>query len=422
MNRPKKFNTYTGRDKYKEPETKYQKNLTSLRSIQSVTSEENYYGTKSSAPIRTDDKVETMINEIHIVQPSHGNNISNYLLEDEDKLNEEGERLINKLKEGIKETKQKRNIVLLTNNNIPTTSSNNFLTKISLDSSKTNRYEQYNTEQLAYKAYNKYSKCRPKDANFLDRMKFYAIKNQTKFDAVNIIVEKSKKKISEKEKILTFNRLIEDSNRRAEVKNRINLIHSNKDVATEMFDNKNNMIHPPKKKFDKDKWEKRYKSQIQKVNERQRSCDLLRKQKEEEQKMKEDQEVEQMKKYRRTASKEQISMISERLYNEGRTHRVKSVSNLRLRNSYMSNLNSTYSDMRKKSKQSSPYKKKNYFKKYSFQSQNNDKYSEKNSRRSSKINISYTKIKNNDSHKTKSKNYVTSLNAEKLIESFFIRK
>ena len=422
MNRPKKFNTYTGRDKYKEPETKYQKNLTSLRSIQSVTSEENYYGTKSSAPIRTDDKVETMINEIHIVQPSHNNNISNYLLEDEDKLNEEGERLINKLKEGIKETKQKRNIVLLTNNNIPTTSSNNFLTKISLDSSKTNRYEQYNTEQLAYKAYNKYSKCRPKDANFLDRMKFYAIKNQTKFDAVNIIVEKSKKKISEKEKILTFNRLIEDSNRRAEVKNRINLIHSNKDVATEMFDNKNNMIHPPKKKFDKDKWEKRYKSQIQKVNERQRSCDLLRKQKEEEQKMKEDQEVEQMKKYRRTASKEQISMISERLYNEGRTHRVKSVSNLRLRNSYMSNLNSTYSDMRKKSKQSSPYKKKNYFKKYSFQSQNNDKYSEKNSIRSSKINTSYTKIKNNDSHKTKSKNYVTSLNAEKLIESFFIRK
>ena len=317
---------------------------------------------------------------------------------------------------------QKRNIVLLTNNNIPTTSSNNFLTKISLDSSKTNRYEQYNTEQLAYKAYNKYSKCRPKDANFLDRMKFYAIKNQTKFDAVNIIVEKSKKKISEKEKILTFNRLIEDSNRRAEVKNRINLIHSNKDVAKEMFDNKNNMIHPPKKKFDKDKWEKRYKSQIQKVNERQRSCDLLRKQKEEEQKMKEDQEVEQMKKYRRTASKEQISMISERLYNEGRTHRVKSVSNLRLRNSYMSNLNSTYSDMRKKSKQSSPYKKKNYFKKYSFQSQNNDKYSEKNSIRSSKINTSYTKIKNNDSHKTKSKNYVTSLNAEKLIESFFIRK
>ena len=401
MNRPKKFNTYTGRDKYKEPETKYQKNLTSLRSIQSVTSEENYYGTKSSAPIRTDDKVETMINEIHIVQPSHNNNISNYLLEDEDKLNEEGERLINKLKEGIKETKQKRNIVLLTNNNIPTTSSNNFLTKISLDSSKTNRYEQYNTEQLAYKAYNKYSKCRPKDANFLDRMKFYAIKNQTKFDAVNIIVEKSKKKISEKEKILTFNRLIEDSNRRAEVKNRINLIHSNKDVATEMFDNKNNMIHPPKKKFDKDKWEKRYKSQIQKVNERQRSCDLLRKQKEEEQKMKEDQEVEQMKKYRRTASKEQISMISERLYNEGRTHRVKSVSNLRLRNSYMSNLNSTYSDMRKKSKQSSPYKKKNYFKKYSFQSQNNDKYSEKNSIRSSKINTSYTKIKNNDSHFTK---------------------
>ena len=422
MNRPKKFNTYTGRDKYKEPETKYQKNLTSLRSIQSVTSEENYYGTKSSAPIRTDDKVETMINEIHIVQPSHNNNISNYLLEDEDKLNEEGERLINKLKEGIKETKQKRNIVLLTNNNIPTTSSNNFLTKISLDSSKTNRYEQYNTEQLAYKAYNKYSKCRPKDANFLDRMKFYAIKNQTKSDAVNIIVEKSKKKISEKEKILTFNRLIEDSNRRAEVKNRINLIHSNKDVAKEMFDNKNNMIHPPKKKFDKDKWEKRYKSQIQKVNERQRSCDLLRKQKEEEQKMKEDQEVEQMKKYRRTASKEQISMISERLYNEGRTHRVKSVSNLRLRNSYMSNLNSTYSDMRKKSKQSSPYKKKNYFKKYSFQSQNNDKYSEKNSIRSSKINTSYTKIKNNDSHKTKSKNYVTSLNAEKLIESFFIRK
>ena len=39
-----------------------------------------------------------------------------------------------------------------------------------------------------------------------------------------------------------------------------------------------------------------------------------------------------------------------------------------------------------------------------------------------RINTSYTKINNNNGHKNKTKNYVTSLNAEKLIESFFIRK
>lgn len=396
--------------------------FSSLKSIPSVPSDDNCIHPIKTNRTKTDDRIETVINEIHLVKSSNTNSIQGYSeLEDDDKLDEEGEKLISKLKEGIKETKTNRNFALLSSVNQKTTSSNNFLTRVSFDSEKmkNNKYEQYNTENIAYKAYNKYSKCRPKEGNFLDRMKFYAIKKQSKIEAINIIVDKSKKKIKEKERISTFNRLIEDSNRRAEAKNRIIQINGNKAMATEIFERKNNLIHPKKKKFDQQKWEQKYKTQVElKLKERQKSLDILRKQKEFEKKEEEDKIVQEMKKYKRTASNEQISLISERLYNEGRKHRVKSVSNLRANNFGFSKVSSS-TDTEVLTKQNSPRRKikQNYFQKFSFQGYKNTWNKSKNGNLSLKKSITDIKGYN---HSNKKK-YVSSTNAEKLIDSFFLK-
>lgn len=396
--------------------------ISSLKSIPSVPSDDNYIHPIKTNRTKTDDKIETVINEIHLVKSSNNNSLQGYSeLEDDDKLNEEGEKLISKLKEGIKETKANINFACLSNINQKTSSNNNFLTRVSFDSGniKNNKYEQYNIENIAYKAYNKYSKCRPKEGSFLDRMKFYAVKKQSKIEAINIIVDKSKKKIKEKERISTFNRLIEDSNRRAEAKNRIIQINGNKAMATEIFEKKNNLIHPKKKKFDPQKWEEKYKAQVElKLKNRQKSLDILRKQKEFEKKEEEEKIVREMKKYKRTASNEEISLISERLYNEGRSHRVKSVSNLRVNNFGFSKVSSS-TDTEVLSKQNSPKgkTKQNFFKKFSFQGFKKNWNKSKNGNVCLKKAITDIKGYNY----TNKKKYVSATNAEKLIDSFFLK-
>ena len=62
--------------------------------------------------------------------------------------------------------------------------------------SNNSKYQKYNTEQLAYDAGKNYSQCRPKEKNFLSRMKFYAIKQQTRNEIIHILIEKNKPKIT----------------------------------------------------------------------------------------------------------------------------------------------------------------------------------------------------------------------------------
>ena len=71
-----------------------------------------------------------------------------------------------------------------------------------------NKFEANNLDNLAYDAIKKYSKFKPKNFSFYERMKFYAIKQQTKNYMINMMISKAKSKIKETEKILTFNRLI----------------------------------------------------------------------------------------------------------------------------------------------------------------------------------------------------------------------
>ena len=108
--------------------------------------------------------------------------------------------------------------------------------KRNINKNQYNKFELYNTEALAYEAIKNYSHCRPKENSFLKRMEFYSLKKQTEGKIIDIMVNKAMRKITEKEKILIFNRLIEDSNRRVEAKNRIQIVNQNNKIANELYD------------------------------------------------------------------------------------------------------------------------------------------------------------------------------------------
>ena len=263
------------------------------------------------------------------------------------------------------------------------------------NASPTNKYEQYNTEAIAYKAYNRYSKCKPTSSNFLDRMKFYSIKKQTQSDAIDIIVDKAKRKIRETDRILTFNRLIEDSNRRAEAKNRVEIFHNDKRLAEEMFDKNNNFIKEPKKKFNKKHFEQRYNSVLLHVKEREKSLEYLRKEKQKENERKEKSEIDIINQYTRKASQSKIKSIANRLYNDGKCKRRNNTTN---DSKFNDSCNS--GAIIKKDKSSSQLSEKK-FKKFSFANDTGDNGDNSNSNKKKK----YVNMKLRKSKKRESFNY-----------------
>jgi hypothetical protein len=190
-------------------------------------------------------------------------------------------------------------------------------------SNKLNKYEQYNTETLAYEALKNYSHCKPKEKQFLKRMEFYSVKKQTEEKIIDLMVNKAKRKIPENEKIIIFNRLIEDSNRRAEAKNRIQLFNQ-KNQLLNNFDNHDSTVRRKKVKFDQRKFEENYQEKIiNKLQEKERNLELLRRQKIKEEKDKEDKIIKEMKQRYRKATQNEIDSISKRLYNEANNRKLK---------------------------------------------------------------------------------------------------
>ncbi len=185
-----------------------------------------------------------------------------------------------------------------------------------------NKFEQYNKEAIAYESIKNFSHCKTNEKDFLKRMEFYSVKKQTKGKIINIIVNKAIRKIPEREKIIIFNRLIEDSNRRVEAKNRIELINNNVKIANELFDNES--IIKKKKKFDQKKFEDNYQENIvNHLKKKERKLQLLREQKEQEEKYKEDLIVNEMKSRNRKAFQYEIDSISRRLYNDANNRKLK---------------------------------------------------------------------------------------------------
>jgi len=204
-------------------------------------------------------------------------------------------------------------------NNIKYQIKNNLISLKKKNSKIKNHFEQYNTKNLAYNAIKNYSNCKPKEKDFLSRMEFYSVKKHIKPNLIDLIVKDSTPKIRESDKIITFNRLIEDANRRLENKNNI---YINDNVYYDNSLNKK-INEKKKKKFNQIEFENKYKENItERLQKKEIKLELLRQQKNKENKAKEDIIVKQMKKRNKRASKKEIERISNRLYNES-SNRIK---------------------------------------------------------------------------------------------------
>ena len=177
-----------------------------------------------------------------------------------------------------------------------------------------NKYNKYNRSEQAYKILNEYSKMEFYDNNdFIQRMDNYSSKRRLQDEKINELLKKQKPTLPEDKLIKTFNRLIEDSNRRNELKNK--KICSDDILMNEI----NNHLKKNKseKTIIKRDWKEIYNERFQsKLNnykqnlEKQREDNLKRK------KFEEENEMNEMKKYWRKTilSPEKLNEITYRLY------------------------------------------------------------------------------------------------------------
>ena len=386
-------------DQKKPAKKKYiKKKKYSLKSIPSLPSEENYGNTEKSSLksiIKKEKENENQhhneeFNELNIINLDDSKNdnkefeLRNDLFETDNNFDNQIEinqkdEFISKLKNEIKDTKDHKMKINITDNNLDSNSiknknnqlknnqnlsekniketQNNFfentinnksssnfnqnqkqkrinsrqqntkklkeeLEQNKMNNQKLNKFEQYNTEALAYEAIKNYSHCKPKQSNFLQRMEFYSVKKQTEGKIIDLMVNKAVRKIPEKEKLIIFNRLIEDSNRRAEAKNRIEILNQDNKIANEMYNDK--IFKKKKKKFDQREFDDIYEQKIiRKLKEKERKIELLRKQKIQEEKYKEDLIVNEMRSRNKKMPQIEIDSISKRLYNEANNRKLK---------------------------------------------------------------------------------------------------
>ena len=153
---------------------------------------------------------------------------------------------------------------------------------------KKNHFEKYDREKISYEIYHQYQKLNFNFLSipFIQRMELYSLKKCLKDYKIEELTNLQSPKISEKEIVQTFNRLIEDSNRRLCKSKKV----LNKKEPKEMkINNKKKEKKEIKKSFSKKKWdeiyEKRFKS---KLKERNNKLEKKRKEKEEKIKKEED--------------------------------------------------------------------------------------------------------------------------------------
>ena len=276
-----------------------------------------------------------------------------------------------------------------------------------------NKFERYNTENIKYEAIKNYNQFKPKNKNFLDRMKFYSMKKQLEDEFLNRIVEKTIPKIKESEKLKIFNNLIKDSNRRTEGKNRVEIINKNNNIFKELL---NQNEKKPKIKFNEKEFIQKYNENIDKLKKKEEDLELLRKKKKEEEEKKENNLIYEMRKRNKKASRKTIEKISKRLYNDAISQRLKK--NIKNSKSQIINFQKPFFNKPKHRRNLTPfeiYNTNNNIKKVFNEEKIITDYN------SSKIKNTYpntfnntfsNKIKENKNHKYQS--------AEKMIDSFFL--
>jgi len=160
--------------------------------------------------------------------------------------------------------------------------------KIKMEKEK-NRFEKYDKEKISYEIYHQYQSIHfDKRIPFLERMDLYNLKKILKDYKVEELTKMQSPKTSNKKAISTFNRLIEDSNRR--------IINSYQKNENERVIEKKK-INRVSKSFDKKKWneiyEKRFNSKLKERNEK---LEKMREERENEKKREEDLIIENLNK------------------------------------------------------------------------------------------------------------------------------
>lgn len=177
------------------------------------------------------------------------------------------------------------------------------------------KYERHNIQQIAYQIEKEFSKVNTTKESFNERMEFYVAKQKIKEEKINELIALARPHIEEKDKIETFNRLIQDANRRTEVKKCLENINS--DMLIMNMIRNNQQQRSTSVKMTHEEWEKIYKDRfIAKLtdrNEKVKKEIQLRKQKLEEEEKNFDEE---MLKRRKVVSKQELLSIANRLYNK----------------------------------------------------------------------------------------------------------
>ena len=158
-----------------------------------------------------------------------------------------------------------------------------------------NHFEKYDKEKISYEIYHQYQKLNFNFPSipFIQRMELYSLKKCLKDYKIEELTNLKSPKISEKEIIRTFNRLIEDSNRRLCRTNNILSraesheinINNNKKGGKKNWKKKEN-----KKSFSKKKWDEIYEKRFV-SKEKERNSRLEEKRKEKEEKIKKEEDI-----------------------------------------------------------------------------------------------------------------------------------
>ena len=160
--------------------------------------------------------------------------------------------------------------------------------------SRENHFELYDKEKISYEIYHQYQKLSFNFLSipFIQRMELYSLKRCLRDYKVEELTNLKSPKISEKEIVQAFNRLIEDSNRRLFQTNKLLETKESNEVSLNnknINNNKKFKKKDGKKSFSKKKWDEIYEKRfISKEKERNNKLEMKRKEKEEKIKKEED--------------------------------------------------------------------------------------------------------------------------------------
>ena len=183
-------------------------------------------------------------------------------------------------------------------------------------------FGKYDMQKINYELNKQYNHTKiSKKENFMQRMMFDVFKRQTKDERLTNLLEKNKVKINEVERVNTFNRLIEDANRRLEASEKLDSMKNNYLYAE-------NNSQP--RSVSLSKWENIYNERF--LNYKKEKEDELKKriiEKEKILKEEEDKIIENINKTTRRATKNTVEKICNRMYEEANKRQIVSEQRLR---------------------------------------------------------------------------------------------